>query len=192
MKFEVRHNTGVVVEEVAGRARRLRDLTPVLEDMGEHMVNSSIPENFQAGGRPGRWPRSDWSSEKGQLQSGRLLRSIRHEVSRGRLEVGTNAKYANQRQFGGTIKAKGKLIPVPIPGLPVSMSRPSRWGARLRWRPTRKGRGALVARTRGKKWRVIFWLKEEVTQPARPFLLFQDADLAYLATSVARHLGGGR
>lgn len=185
-----------VDRELARRARYARDPRPLLEALGDRMVNHSIPENFQKGGRPGRWP---GIRRQGQVMrdSGGLLESIVDEVAGSTLRVGTNKSYAAQRHFGGTVKGKGKLLAIPVD--PSNKRRPKHYGKRLRWAPVKKKggnvQGLLVERQagrRGKAGKVVtrFLLVREVTQPARPFLLFQPDDIAWAQRVTVRELAG--
>lgn len=185
MRLELRSNGEVVVRQVDGMARRLGNTDALLDDLGEHMVWDSVPETFRRGGRPVPWPTSDWTSATVMRKNNRLQNSVRHEVTGGLLKVGTNLRYARQRHFGGTIKAKpGKALVFPIPSqVPATMQRPSRWGKRLFLLPSDSGDpdavGVLASRSRTGEITPRFVLRKQVTQPARPFLVFVDEDLAW-------------
>lgn len=196
LRFTLRSNGEIAVREVDAMARRVRDLRPALEDMGEHMVNNSVPATFRAGGRPSAWARSAWTAQKVQQDSGRLLRSVDYRASQGKLEVGTNLTYAGIRQFGGTIKpVRAKFLAVPVPDLPRTMRRPKRWGDRLRLVMNKSKKpialGVRAGNKGARRTRIVFWLKKEVTQPARPFIVFQDADLLYFGRSIGRFIAEG-
>lgn len=190
--FRLEHNGEVVVRQIEDVAVRIRDPRPVLEDFGEHMVETSIPETFRQGGRPERWAESKWSADRTQMDTGRLLRSVQHEVSARALRIGTNLKYAQQRHFGGTIEPKSaKAIPVPMPDVPRSMRRPRRWGDRLFFLESKKGDkdtvGLLASKGRRGQAIVRFVLRRRVTQPARPFLVVQDDDWALFSRRLAQY-----
>ena len=200
MRLEYRSNAGAVVREVEGVARRATDPTGVLEDIGERMVEFSIPENFRRGGRPDPWPGSEWSRSELMTESRRLANSVRYEASRRRLRVGTNLRYAAQRHFGGELEpTRARALAIPLPGVRKSMARPKRWGDRLVYLPPGDGgdadsRGVLATkRGKGKKAKYTprFALRARVTQPARPFLVWQDDDQAYAERAIVRHLTGG-
>ncbi len=198
MRFEMRNNGEVVVRELEELAARIEDVRPVLEDFGEHMVETSIPETFRAQGRPRPWKRTKWSSQRQQQESTRLVRSIRHQLrGRGGLRVGTNLRYAAQRHFGGDIvPRKAKALAVPFPGVRRSMRRPRRWGDRLfmlkpdRADPTTVGILATKGRRKGE---IIprFILRRRVTQEARPFVVAQDEDLLYLSRRLVEYATTG-
>lgn len=199
LRFEYNEDTTVTVRWAHNIARQAVDLRPVLQDLGERMVNFSVPQNFREGGRPERWRPSQRALESvrgGQtmVNTGRLRNSVAFSVTAGELKVGTTTAYAAQRHFGGTIKAKGKAITVPV-NTSASKSRPKHYGE-LQWMPGGKGqhsKGLLVEVSGKKKKRIIvrFALKSEVTQPARPFLLWQKDDLVYAERSLVKHLIGG-
>ena len=189
MRLEYTSAADVAVKDVLELGDRAADLVDVLEDIGERMVEFSIPENFRQGGRPNRWPGSAWSHADLMQDSSRLLNSVVYSVEGGRLVVGTNAAYAAQRHFGGEIKpTKAKALAVPLPGIPSSMRRPRHWGDRLQFAPTQKGdsdsRG-ILGEADGDLFIPRFALRARVEQPPRPFLLFQDDDIAYAERIVA-------
>lgn len=184
--FDLRANGELVLRDLEGVMARIQDPRPVLEDFGEHMVNSSIPENFRQEGRPEKWPRGEWSSERQQQDTTRLLQSVTFEVSATGVKVGTNLKYAAQRHFGGILEPKNaRALAIPLPDVPRSMRRPRRWGDRLFMVKPTKGDANTVGilATQGRKGEIIprFVLRRQVEQPARPFIVAQDEDLALLS-----------
>lgn len=201
LSFRFKQNGEVAVRQVEELGARIKDASTVLADFGEHMLNTSIPKTFEVGGRPEKWPKSEWAAGRNlQRESGRLMRSVQYRPTTRKLEVGTNLKYALQRHYGGElVPTKAKALAVPLPGVPRSMRRPRRWGDRLHYLPSKSGdpdtTGVLaVARGRGKKksWRAVFVLRKKVTQPARPFMLFQDDDFAYVSRRMVEYVSTGR
>lgn len=190
--FRVGDNGDVVLSLLGRMAGRAKAGAAALDDIGQHMVNTSIPANFAAQGRPDKWIGSDWTSEKIQTDSTQLLRSITPEVAGQTLRIGTNLAYARQRQLGGKIAAKAaKALPIPLPWVPKGMRRPRRWGDRLFRIKSKKGDpntiGVLAIEERG-DIKPVFVLRKSVTQPARPYLLWQDEDLVYAQRSIVEHL----
>ncbi|HND33289.1 MAG TPA: hypothetical protein PLA94_24995 [Myxococcota bacterium] len=189
MRVVVQSNGAVVVQGLEAMIRRI-DPAVLLEDFGEHMINISIPANFKAGGRPAKWASSAWTrSGKALMRDrGNLEGSIQPRVSGGTLKLGSSSKYAAQRQFGGKlVPKKAKALAIPLPGVPASMARPSRWGDRLFFLKAEKGKretiGVLAAKVgRGEKKtpKAMFVLRKSAMQPARPFLLFQGDDIAWV------------
>ncbi len=196
LRFELRGNGDVLVRQVEGITERIEDLRPVLDDFGEHMVNSSIPETFRQEGRPNRWPRGDWSATRQQRQTTRLVRSVRHETRAGSVRVGTNLRYAAQRHFGGDLEPKNaKALAVPMPDVPRSMRRPKRWGDRLFFMKPVKGDpdtvGILASAPRKGEVKPRFALRRKVKQPARPFIVAQDEDLVLLSRNLVHYATTG-
>ena len=203
MRFGYHDNAEIVVQGIEGLAGRARNVDSVLEQVGERMTQYSIPENFRVGGRPLPWKPSQRALEStrgGQtmVDTGRLRRSMNFEMTHGKLTVGTNLEYAAQRQFGGEIKAKGKALAIPV-NVSRSKYRPSQYGDSLKWAPDATPgpgkRGLLVeylSRGKGKKKRMVvrFVLRDSITQPARPFLLFQADDIAFAEKAVVTWLLG--
>ena len=124
------------INELLRRLRRkMGDLTPVMEEIGELIV-SSVQENFNRGGRysePGSWRGGNKKWKKlapstirererqgywpGQIlvRTGRLKNSIFYEAGKDHVTVGTNVVYAAIHQFGG--KA-GRKHAAKIPARP--------------------------------------------------------------------------
>ena len=110
MQIHVTIEDGQVRAMLGKLAGRMGNLTPVMRSIGE-IVRTSIERNFEAGGRPVRWPLSGRVKQFGgqTLTDKAILR--RSFTVRGypdRAEVGTNVKYAAIHQFGGVIQAKNK------------------------------------------------------------------------------------
>lgn len=193
--LDYRDNSQVVVRDVERLAHRLQNLSPALRELGEHMVNESVPRTFREGGRPQKWKGTRRGGEI-QRDSGVLLASISEEVSPGRLRVGTNLAYAAQRHYGGPLKpTKSKFLAVPID--PNNKRRPKHYGKRLRWAPGRPGAthgGILVetmgGRGKGRRSIVRFVLVKEVTQPPRPFLVMHPEDIVFAEKALVRHVAG--
>lgn len=190
LRFDYAENTEVTVRWVDQVSARIKDAEPVLKDLGERMVNYSVPENFDRGGRPAPWAKSGRVSRNGGqtlVDSARLKNSINYDTNRTRLRVGTTVKYAALLHYGGTIKAKGKALAVPVT-VSRSRRRPDQY-PELQWMPGGlKGKGLLVEQTGTKRKRLIvrFVLKSEITVPARPFLVWQADDLAYAEQALVR------
>lgn len=181
-------NARAVAADVIGAAQRARDISPVLEGLGDRMVEHSIPQTFRVGGRPQRWPGTRRGGEL-QRDTGRLLNSIEWERTGRTLKVGTNLRYAQQRHEGGTIKAGPKLLAVPLEA--GSRRRPRHF--KLRFLPLKRpgnAVGLLVDTSKRNQGRARFVLMRQVTQPARPFLLFQAEDIAWTEREMVRHVTG--
>lgn len=185
-----------LIFKLSAAADAARDLKRPLTGFGLHMKDVSIPDNFKAKGRPDAWAKSP----TGQDDSGRLKRSIQFRVSTGSVRIGTNTVYAKQRHFGGTIKAKGKALAMPL-NVSRSRRRPQHYKD-LVFVAVNKGnlKGLLISPDKRKVKKgaeprpgiVRFLLLRQVTQPARPFLLFQPADVALGKQLVLAHVLGGK
>lgn len=193
MRFELKSNGTLVVQELDRRIDAL-DPAALLADMGEHMVYTSVPKTFRLGGRP-RWPGSAWQSgQNPQQDTTRLLRSVNFEVAGSTLRVGSNLRYAAQRQFGGKIQARrARALAIPLPSVPRSMRRPRRYGDQLFMLPSTKGKPETVGvlATKNAKGEITprFVLRKSVNQPPRPFVVFADEDIAWFSGQVANALG---
>lgn len=184
-----------LVFKLRAAADAARDLKRPLTNFGLHMKDVSIPDNFKAKGRPDAWAKSP----TGQDDSGRLKRSIQFRVAAASVRIGTNTVYAKQRHFGGTIKAKDKALAIPL-NVSRSRRRPQHYKD-LTFIEVNKGnlKGLLISPDKRKVKKgaeprpgiVRFLLVRQVTQPARPFLLFQADDIALGKRLVLAHVLGG-
>lgn len=160
------------VRAVPALAERLRDLRPVLREIGE-IVRASVLRNFEVGGRPRRWKRSRRAERQaGQtlVDSGRLRQSIataRPRITDRSLTIGTNVKYAAVHQFG---------------------ARKGSFGARLvRVRShTRRSRRGVVYVKAHRRYQILPW----GDIPARPFMVLQKADVDDIREAVLAYLMG--
>ena len=110
MQLHVTVEDGEVRAMLGKLTGRMANPTPAMRIIGE-IVRTSIERNFEAGGRPVKWPLSGRvKSEGGQTLTDKaiLRRSFTVRGYRDRAEVGTNVKYAAIHQLGGVIKAKNK------------------------------------------------------------------------------------
>lgn len=191
--LKLKTNVGEVVHEVEEMAEHARDLRPVLRAFGDRMAQFSIPRNFELGGRPTKWKPNLRGGAVGQ-DHGLLAASIQWELDGRTLRVGTNRVYAPQFHFGGRIVPKNaKTLAIP---LRRGLSSPRRY-SNLQWAPGKSThphhRGVLGRYVGGKRKRrfvALFALRSEVTQPARPFLVFQEEDRAWAAAAIVRHVAG--
>ena len=194
-----RTNASAVAQQVAGIRARGQDVGPVLEDLGRRMTNHSIPTTFREGGRPSKWAPAKRGGQT-QVDTSALVRSVNSELRGGNtLRVGTNSRYAAQRNFGGPIVAKKGWLAIP---LPAAARRRPRSFSNLKWAPPAPGASAniggyLIQRIAAKgakkaSGRLMFVLMKRVDQPARPFLLFQPDDIVYAERAMVKHLAGSQ
>jgi len=110
MQIHVHVNDTEVNKALADLTARMRNLQPVMREIGE-IVRTSVERNFAASGRP-KWSESARiKREGGQTLSltGRLRRSFARpgavQAGSDRVAVGTNVVYAAIHQSGGTTGA---------------------------------------------------------------------------------------
>lgn len=172
------------------------NLAPIHDVLGLYMVRS-IKKNFREGGRPSPWIPSRFAAARGGQTlrwRGRLQQSITHSADRSGATVGTNVVYARIQQEGGVIKPKNKkALAIPVDK--------SAWGKspkefqNLVFIP-RKGKNPLLVEMKTKRgkassMKIMFVLMKSVRIPARPFLLFQPEDYAYMLRRVDRMIMTG-
>lgn len=144
--------------------RRALDLRPAFELIGNDWLQS-IRQNFEAEGRPRRWPplnpayRAVRPSGRILAITGRLRTSITKKVDRRGVEVGTGVRYGAIHQFGGRT--------------PPRVIRPRRKKA-LFW----PGARHPVKRVN----------HPGSTVPARPFLMIQDQDWITFSATLAEYV----
>ena len=85
-------------------SRRVRDMRPLLDEIGEQVV-SQAQLNFILGKGPDgqAWIPSRRALEGGQtlIDTSRLRESIGHDATATEVEIGTNVRYAAIHQLGG-------------------------------------------------------------------------------------------
>ncbi len=135
----IKVNVAEVLTRLKGMEDRGGNLSGLMRSFGEYM-KGSIAKNFDAEGRPTRWPplslatllgwagsrksfttkKGNWS-QKGQkalagrkilTDTARLRRSINYVAGGRFLQVGTNVVYAAIHQFGGQA-GRGKKVTLP-------------------------------------------------------------------------------
>lgn len=142
-----------VLKQAAGR---LEKPERALNEMGLVLLRS-ISKTFEAGGRPVRWKpsaRSRAGGGKTLIQTARLMRSITMTVLGRILSVGTNVKYAAIHHLGGAIR-KNATVKEHFRTITRAFGKPI------------DGRRVLVKSHQRNM---------NITMPARPFLVVQDAD----------------
>lgn len=150
-------------------AVRAGSLGPVLEDFAEHRMKPSIKENFIAGGRPDGWipTKNPPPNHRATLvNTADLLDSTTAFV-----ENGTDVVLA----AGG-----GGQPPAKAPAL--------QYGAEIHRRNVKRLNGRFLARSSRLRKGVTRGEHMDIVLPARPYLLFQDADLDYLQGTMLAYI----
>lgn len=162
-------NATPVLQRLQTFSQRLDAMRPLLEDVKGRLM-FSVNQNFVSGGRPHPWTplaASTLANRRGTSarilrDTGRLQNSISGRIEATSVVVGTNVVYARVHQEGATIR---------MPEL----------------RPRRAKALRFVVGSQ-----VVFAQRvkaHSVRIPARPYLLLQDSDRAYMTTAIGRHLG---
>lgn len=162
MQIFVSIDDSQINKALADLSARMRNLTPVMREIGE-IVRTSVERNFAASGRPEKWPESQRVKRKGGQtlsDTGRLRRSFARpgavKAQKDRVSVGTNVVYAAIHQMGGKTKARTGVLAFNKSGRFLS-------------------RGD-ASRQRGGAIRIAIARNPGATIPARPFLMVQTED----------------
>lgn len=156
---------------------------PIMKEVSQVLV-SSVQENFRTGGRPTQWVKSKRAIRQGGqtlLGSGRLMKSLlTPEVTGDDINFGSNLPYAAIHQFGfdgpETVKAHSR-----------SMRSGNLFG---RGERVNKKTGEIT-QGRIKTASGVGFVKSftrHMRMPARPYIVFQDQDLADVARITMRGL----
>lgn len=134
------YDDAVAQERLNQLEQKLGDLTPALEDIGEHLMNSHqqrFKDQVAPDGTP--WAPLSPSYQRTKARNknrilfldGKLAQNFRYQISNNELNFGTNVPYAAHHHFGTkpyTIKPKSKkalafggvvVKKVNHPGLPA-------------------------------------------------------------------------
>ncbi|GAB4485987.1 MAG: phage virion morphogenesis protein [Thermodesulfovibrionales bacterium] len=124
--IDVRIDDGEVRALLLGIRDRIGNLKPAMSVVGQ-IVRSSVVRNFEAGGRPSKWPMSQRARKedgKTLVDTARLRSSINARAFADHAEIGTNVVYAAIHQFGGPA---GRGRKVTIPARPYLMIQDEDW-----------------------------------------------------------------
>jgi phage virion morphogenesis protein len=95
----------VVSRKLKKAARNAEHMTAAFREVGEIALRS-IRKNFDASGRPTKWPprttryRGKRAKNKLLIDTGRLIDSITYRAHSTHVDIGTNVEYAATHQFG--------------------------------------------------------------------------------------------
>lgn len=182
-------DTREMERELRGMAGRIKDMAPVAEDFGAHMVRTwtlKFPRT------PGHTPSQP--GEPPAWQSGGLSGSLTHQLRAGgeAVEMGTAEKHGAIQHFGGEIRPRrARALTVPI--AEQSYGKRARDFKDLFRIPPGEGEepedlGVLAQRTASGRIILLFALRGKVTIPARPWRIIYAADLVYLGKRMERHV----
>ena len=156
---------GQVLKHVRGMHKAMHNLGPVRRDFAGRM-ESSVEQNFRSSGRPIPWQpsiRALTSGGKTLIKTARLKNSITSRVRGEHVVIGSNVSYARAHQKG------------------VDKTVTQRVRAHRR-NPKNRRAHQVRAHTRRMRLRLV----------ARPFLLVQQSDRAYLRKRIRQHLAKAR
>lgn len=175
--FSVKIDAARLRKRLAGIKSRGEHLTPVMRSFGEYMRRRT-DERFSGERDPEgvSWPESKTAKKEGRkvlTKKHRLRRSVTYLAGPASLALGTNVVYGRIHQQGGTILMPGRAQV-------------------LHFRKFRRGRNkgrTLFSKTR----KAQFGMKVQVgdyriTIPPRPYLGFNDADIAEAVTAIKAYI----
>jgi phage gpG-like protein len=161
-------------------SERMRDMTPVYDELSEIMIES-VQTNFEQGGRPDKWKRSkrargEDTGGDGQFSTGRtlinkggsggLLGSIHRVPSNSKVIIAAGKVYAAAMHFGAQKGEFGTVM--------------ARVGAHNRMS------------VNGKEYRVMAHTRSQMVPwgniPARPFMMIQTEDIEEMNKAVIKYL----
>jgi len=175
-------NNKVVLDRTIGAMlRKMKDRQPLTKEISQIMLKA-VQDNFNTqGARIGGWPQLAKSTLKEKtrkgftagmlIRSGSLLRSISARASNDEAVVGTNKKYAQIQNDGGTIN-RGARSETFVRSRYVKGSKKGKF---------KKGGGTL-----GKGFT---FKAHSITIPARPFLKLNDDDIKEIENAVSKYYG---
>jgi phage gpG-like protein len=112
------------------------------------------------------------------VQSSRLLRSIKYQISGDKILIGTNLAYAKIQHEGGTITPKkAKYLAIPLQKIAKVKSPRDFQNTFIR-------NGIIFQKQADDKIIALYVLKKSVTIPARPYLFIDDQDEKIVITRI--------
>lgn len=172
-------------------ANRSKDMTRPFKNIGQLMIGSTR-RNFQAGGRPVKWPVSRRVKKHGGKtlrKTSKLMNSVHYVTASDHLTIMTNERFARIHQFGGVIKAKNaKFLTIPLSE--DAAGKRARDFSDTFFMKSKNGNLLLMQNTGEESVRALYLLRKSVRIPARTFLLFQDDDIKRSERIVANFVLG--
>ena len=141
----------------------------MLSEVRSHITSSQTPGGQTY--RPLAHPRPNGGNVP-LRDTGILLASLHAGHDSTSAWVATTHPGAALQNFGGTVRAKGKMLAIPLTKEAKRSGGPRRWtGAPLRLRPTRRNRVFLLMGQNGAGvWVGQFLLVDQITVPSREFM----------------------
>lgn len=151
-----------VLRAIADAGSRLKNLRPVMKEIGEYMLlqtDDRFRNQTDPDGNPWKPVTRRWREQKQRMgkidktlqMRGRLRKSITYRAEADQVAIGTNVKYAPIHQFGGSIVHYAK-------------------SRQAYFRVSRDGSSRFAKKSRANFARSIT-IREYISQmPARPFL----------------------
>ncbi len=177
-------------------------LPPVVGKIIGQILVSDVKSRFSTGTdprgspwRPLKFKRPN-GGDKPLRDTGELMASITARVEPTAVVVGTMRAGAALHNFGGVVRAKGKMLAIPLTKEAKRSGGPRRFQGKLTFQPTKKRRvfllvGAPPREAKGKKKpkkppkRVPqFMLVDQVTVPQREFMGVSDKALGYIGQTI--------
>lgn len=103
--------------------RFVDDLRPALNDIGNELVRSAHRRFLASRGPNGAAWKATKAGNKPLIRTGALMRSIRYDVARRKVTIGSPLPYAAIHQFGGKAGRRGQTR---IPARPYLVDRSGR------------------------------------------------------------------
>ena len=130
-KIEVTFEDSEIRHALNRMASRARDMTPLMRDIGEHLLTTTrerFVDQESPDGTPwaplaeGTRARKRHNADKILTESGILRGQLVYQAGRDRVEVGSPTIYAGTHQFGaaeGAFGATSKGAPIPFGDIPA-------------------------------------------------------------------------
>lgn len=154
----------------------------VVADIKSRFMTSTDPRGQRW--RPLKHPRPRGGTKPLQ-DTGRLMASITGRVEPAAIVVGTAHPGAAIQNFGGVVRAKKKMLAIPLTKEAQRAGSPRRFKGGLDFRATGKRRVFVLGIFRGARFVGMFLLVDSVTVPRREFMGLSAKGLAVVADILA-------
>lgn len=161
-----------VRQMLAGLKRRTGNLRPVMADIGQ-LVKRSVIKNFEAEGRPQKWPQLSPATLYGRIGG------ASSKKKRGGTKIGALRKLARHKILQDTATLKASINVKAFNDRVEIFPDSAKAGTNLKYAAIHQFGGPA-----GRK-------SKRVMIPARPYLMVQDEDWTEIRRKVAEYLTGG-